>query len=240
MPFGKETQFLDREIVIANKNQELHGILSLPSDPQGIILFSHGSGSSRLSPRNNYVAHVLHRAHFATLLVDLLTEGEEKNRKNVFDLNLLSDRLLLVQKWVFENIQIANLKMGLFGASTGAGAALIAAAKEPHNIHAIVSRGGRPDLAGDHLSQVQAPTLLLVGSLDQEVINLNRKAMKEMKCEKELQVIAGASHLFEEPGKLEKVAQRATMWFHQHLQQQSAGASRTATPNFVDLHHNQH
>ncbi len=196
----------------------LAGTLRRPdASPRAIVVFAHGSGSSRLSPRNNYVASALGDAGFATLLFDLLTEEEGADRSNVFDIGLLADRLTLAAEWISRQQALRSLPLGSFGASTGAAAALIAAARRPELCVAVVSRGGRPDLAGAALSQVRAPTLLIVGGDDQEVLELNREAARQLRCEKELAVVPGATHLFEEPGTLESVVELARRWFRDHL-----------------------
>ncbi|WP_280150914.1 alpha/beta fold hydrolase [Piscinibacter sp. XHJ-5] len=195
----------------------LQGLLGVPAQARGIVLFAHGSGSGRLSPRNQRVATALRRAGIATLLLDLLTEDEENDRANVFDIELLAQRLGEATDWVHLNADTALLPLGYFGASTGAGAALMAAAQPRHRPAAIVSRGGRPDLAGDALEEVRAPTLLIVGSHDPQVLELNRRAMARMRSEKVLSIVPGATHLFEEPGTLDEVTRLATAWFHQHL-----------------------
>lgn len=193
------------------------GLLGLPAtSPRGIVLFAHGSGSSRLSPRNIFVAEALQHAGFATLLFDLLTEEEEANRANVFDILLLAERLDQAATWVADNAAVRNLPVGLFGASTGAAAALRAAAGR-HDVGAIVSRGGRPDLAADALAKVTAATLLVVGGDDPEVLALNQAAYRRLRCERQLAVVPGASHLFEEPGALESVVALARAWFLRHL-----------------------
>jgi dienelactone hydrolase len=217
-----------QEVVISAGNVELEGELSLPSSPRGVVLFAHGSGSSRHSPRNRYVAGVLQEAGLATLLLDLLTPREEMADLETaalrFDIDLLSTRLIHATEWLEENPDTADLNIGYFGASTGAAAALVAAAELPQ-VAAIVSRGGRPDLAGDSLERVQAPTLLIVGGDDVAVLELNREAMRHLHCEKRLEIIPGASHLFEEPGKMEEVARLARLWFEGHLgvKQQTPG-----------------
>ncbi len=196
----------------------LAGTLRLPgASPRGIVVFAHGSGSSRLSPRNNFVASALGDAGLATLLFDLLTEEEAADHRNVFDIGLLADRLVLAAEWVTQQQGARDLPLGYFGASTGAAAALIAAAREPQLCAAVVSRGGRPDLAGAALPRVRAPTLLIVGGDDPEVLELNREAARQLLCEKELAVVPGATHLFEEPGTLEAVVKLARRWFSDHL-----------------------
>lgn len=195
----------------------LDGILRLPADPCGVVVFAHGSGSGRLSPRNNFVANHLQQAGLATLLLDLLTEEEADDRRKVFDIDLLADRLLLAKSWVETGQRTRGLPSGYFGASTGAGAALQAAAREPANIKAIVSRGGRPDLAEPYLPSVTAPTLLIVGGHDEPVIEMNQTAYDFLTCEKKLIIIPGATHLFEEPGTLEQVAEQAGKWLRQYL-----------------------
>jgi putative phosphoribosyl transferase len=197
------------------------GDLTLPINARGVVIFAHGSGSSRLSSRNRFVAGVLQRSKLATLLLDLLTAEEEqidlRTRRLRFDIELLATRLVEVTKWLAEHSEVGRLPLGYFGASTGAAAALIAAAQLPHSIRAVVSRGGRPDLAGPALPKVKAPTLLIVGGDDYPVIDLNKKALNELQCEKRLEIVPGATHLFEEPGTLEQVAGLATNWFENHL-----------------------
>ena len=199
----------------------LEGNLNIPENPRGVILFAHGSGSSRHSPRNQFVAQVLHKAGFATFLIDLLTAGEEERDWQTghlrFNIDLLSQRVKGATNWLTVNPATANLKIGYFGASTGAAAALVAAAEHPLAVGAVVSRGGRPDLAGSSLTAVQAPTLLIVGSKDTQVIELNRMALSLLKGEKQIEIIPGATHLFEEPGALEQVAQLASQWFTRYL-----------------------
>ncbi len=198
-------------------NITLDGILGLPADPRGLVIFAHGSGSGRLSPRNTFVARHLQQVGLATLLLDLLTEEEADDRRKVFDIDLLADRLLLAKGWVETEGRTRGLTIGYFGASTGAGAALQAAAREPTNVKATVSRGGRPDLAVSYLPSVTAPTLLVVGSHDEPVIEMNQAAYELLTCEKKLVIIPGATHLFEEPGTLEQVAEHAGKWFEQYL-----------------------
>ncbi len=193
----------------------LEGILGVPEAASGIVLFAHGSGSSRLSPRNSYVAEALREAGLGTLLFDLLTEDEAENRAHVFDIRLLAERLEMAARWIVR--ERTGLPLGLFGASTGAAAALVAAAAMPDAVGAVVSRGGRPDLAGPALPKVAAPTLLIVGGDDPEVLDLNREALAELRCTKRLDIVPGATHLFEEPGKLDQVIDLARGWFRTHL-----------------------
>ncbi len=199
----------------------LSGNLMIPAGAQGIVLFAHGSGSSRNSPRNRHVARVLNDAGLATLLFDLLTSKEElidrHSRQLRFDIGLLASRLKGATDWICEHPTTRMLNIGYFGASTGSAAALIAAAEKPDVISAIVSRGGRPDLAGTALTRVQAPTLLIVGSNDPIVIDLNQDAFAQISTEKQLEIVPGATHLFEEPGTLEQVAQLASQWFQKYL-----------------------
>ena len=194
----------------------LQGRLCLPAPPTGLVLFAHGSGSSRHSPRNAHVASVLHEAWIGTLLFDLLTEQEATDRVNVFDVALLAERLLAAVRFVGGLEQTRHLPLGLFGASTGAAAALIASAAEPR-VLAVVSRGGRPDLAGRKLRVVHAPTLLIVGGDDTDVLELNRRALAELDCEKQIAIVPGATHLFEEPGTLDEAARLAAEWCARHL-----------------------
>jgi putative phosphoribosyl transferase len=195
----------------------LAGELTVPDSARCVVLFAHGTGSSRLSPRNRYVAGVLQRSGLATLLLDLLTEAEEladqERRQLAFDIPLLAGRLVAAMEWLGEDGRTARLPIGLFGASTGAAAALVAAADRPGEVLAVVSRGGRPDLAGRALGQVRAPTLLLVGGRDRLVLELNRSAAEQLSAEHRIEVIDGATHLFEEPGALERVAELARAWF---------------------------
>ena len=207
----------DDEIVVEAAGVAVGGRLTVPQQPRGIVVFAHGSGSSRHSPRNRYVAEVLQAARLATLLFDLLTEAEERDRSNVFDIGLLAARLVDVTTWLRSARDVAGLQVGYFGASTGAGAALRAAADPRADVFAVVSRGGRPDLAGDFLAEVTAPTLLIVGSRDDVVLDLNRQAAAAMSAECEVAVVDGATHLFEEPGTLEQVAVLAREWFRDHL-----------------------
>jgi pimeloyl-ACP methyl ester carboxylesterase len=199
----------------------LEGNLTVPSGAKGAVLFAHGSGSSRFSPRNQYVAKFFNAQKIGTLLFDLLTNEEDQEDIETaeyrFNINLLAERLIGATEWLNKDPDTKNIVFGYFGASTGAAAALIAAAKLPNDIAAVVSRGGRPDLAADYLPRVVAPTLLLVGGLDTVVIELNRQAMEQMSAEKKLVIIPGATHLFEEPGKLEEVAKLSTDWFLRYL-----------------------
>ncbi len=199
----------------------LEGSLTLPEGAQGIVLFAHGSGSSRHSPRNRYVAQVLSDAGLATLLIDLLTANEEAaerwTRHLRFNIGLLAERLVGATDWLKHNSEAEHLRIGYFGASTGAGAALVAAAERPKDIGAIVSRGGRPDLAGSALARVQAPTLLIVGGYDLPIIKMNQEALDQLHVAKQLTIVPGATHLFEEPGTLEEAARLASLWFGQYL-----------------------
>jgi dienelactone hydrolase len=207
---------------------ELEGGLAVPDGTHGVVLFAHGSGSSRHSPRNQHVARVLREAGLGTLLIDLLTPDEESidqyTRHLRFDIELLAMRLIGATDWLRQNPLTHELGIGYFGASTGAGAALMAAAERPDVVRAVVSRGGRPDLAGPALMRVHAPTLLIVGGADAPVIDLNERAMGLLKVEKELRIIPGATHLFEEPGALEGVARLAADWFARHLAPAHAGS----------------
>jgi pimeloyl-ACP methyl ester carboxylesterase len=195
----------------------LPGILAIPEDPRGLVIFAHGSGSSRFSPRNALAARRHHTANFATLLFDLLTHTESADRRNVFDIPLLAIRMGEAISWKRTERQISKLPVGLFGASTGAAAALAAAAAHPGEVAAVVSRGGRPDLAADALAHVRAPTLLIVGSEDHDVLLLNQEARDRMRCQTDLLIIPGAGHLFEEPGTLDRALTGAVSWFMSHL-----------------------
>jgi putative phosphoribosyl transferase len=214
---GADALGVQREVKIPAGTATLDGDLRVPSRAVGLILFAHGSGSSRFSPRNRFVADVMNRAGFGTLLFDLLTERESQERANVFDIPLLADRLIFGMRWTQAQPETRDSKIGLFGASTGAAAALIAAAKLPESVGAVVSRGGRPDLAGRFLAQVEAPTLLIVGGNDREVLDLNRVAASHLRAECEIAIIPGAGHLFEEPGTLEEAARAASLWFVRFL-----------------------
>lgn len=195
----------------------LPGDLSIPPRAVGLVLFAHGSGSSRLSTRNRWVAQQLQQHGLATLLFDLLTEKEAEDRRLVFDIPLLAQRVAKAMRWAEQREELAGLRLGLFGASTGAAAALVAAAQKPQRVAAVVSRGGRPDLALAWLPHVQAPTLLIVGGRDEEVLALNRQALSLLRGHKRLEVVPEATHLFEEPGTLDSVAALAAEWFEQHL-----------------------
>jgi putative phosphoribosyl transferase len=197
-------------------DQALEGDLAIPPVPCGLIIFAHGSGSSRRSPRNVFVASSLQHRGFATLLFDLLTEDEAADRANVFDIGLLARRVRDAVLWSIMDTEIAGLPIGLFGASTGAAAALVAAAEPSSPVAAVVSRGGRPDLAGAALDHVRAPVLLIVGGEDTVVLYLNRNALRRLACTKQLDIIPGATHLFEEPGTLEAVVNHASAWFATH------------------------
>ena len=209
------------EMKIPVGNVVVEGTLTLIPDAKGVVLFAHGSGSGRFSPRNQHVAKEFNKANIGTLLFDLLTKEEEEEdivtAEYRFNIDLLAKRLIGVTEWLRHDPKTRRLPLGYFGASTGAAAALIAAAKLPNAIAAVVSRGGRPDLAGEYLPGVAAPTLLLVGGLDTEVIELNQEAMDQMTAEKKLVIVPGATHLFEEPGTLEQVAKLSTEWFLRYL-----------------------
>jgi putative phosphoribosyl transferase len=214
------------EVKIHAERAVLSGNLNIPEDAVALVLFAHGSGSSRHSPRNQFVARTLNDAGLATLLFDLLTQEEEtidlQTREHRFDIHLLAERLVHATKWAKQQPQTCDFRIGYFGSSTGGAAALVAAVDVPQDVGAVVSRGGRPDLASDALPKVQAPTLLIVGGNDDIVIELNEQARDRMHCEVKLQIIPGATHLFEEPGALEKVANLASDWFVKHIE--SAGA----------------
>jgi dienelactone hydrolase len=204
----------------------LGGSLAIPDNASGLVIFAHGSGSSRHSPRNQYVARVLGEAGLGTLLFDLLTAEEERAEAHTrhlrFNIPFLAERLIGVTRWALDQMKPRELNIGYFGSSTGAAAALVAAAKLSDLVAAVVSRGGRPDLAGEALEEVKAPTLLIVGGEDREVIKLNNEASRQLQVEKALRIIPGASHLFEEPGALESAAQLASEWFSQHLRQKAS------------------
>ena len=209
------------EVEISAAGAVLSGNLTIPENAMGLVLFAHGSGSSRHSPRNQFVAHTLNRAGLGTLLFDLLTPEEEAldvhTREHRFNIGLLAERLVHATKWARQQDETRDLRIGYFGSSTGGAAALVGAAELPQDVGAVVSRGGRPDLAGDALPRVQASTLLIVGGNDEVVIDLNEMARDQMRCEVKLEIIPGATHLFEEPGTLEHVAKLASDWFSLHL-----------------------
>ncbi|RMH44274.1 MAG: alpha/beta hydrolase [Alphaproteobacteria bacterium] len=213
----KKTQEWPVEVEVRRTGDMLPGDLCLPEGARGLVIFAHGSGSSRLSPRNRMVAEALCSAGLATLLFDLLTPREAADRRNVFDIPLLAERVTDAIAWARHDPDVSSLPLGLFGASTGAAAALVAAAAEPEAVGAVVSRGGRPDLADGALGAVRAPTLLIVGGNDFGVIELNEAAFARLRCPKRLEIVPGATHLFEEPGALEEVVRLATDWFLRHL-----------------------
>lgn len=206
----------DEQVRIPSDSILLEGTLTVPAGAKGIVLFAHGSGSSRLSPRNIYVAKALQKAGIGTLLFDLLTDEEAADRENVFDIDFLGHRLVDVTRWLRSQAKFAKYPIGYFGASTGAAAALVAAARDS-SIRAVVSRGGRPDLAMKCLHRVKAPTLLIVGGADSPVIEMNQEAFERLRCEKAMKIVPGATHLFEEPGTLEEVVRLARDWFTKHL-----------------------
>ncbi|HXG94063.1 MAG TPA: dienelactone hydrolase family protein [Blastocatellia bacterium] len=213
---------LERAARITSGEAVLEGELKVPANATGVVLFAHGSGSSRHSPRNQFVARVIREAGVGTLLFDLLTREEESvdviTRHLRFDIDLLARRLLDATNWIEKQDDTGHLRIGYFGSSTGGGAALVAAASAGEKIGAVVSRGGRPDLAGPALPRVASPTLLIVGGRDFGVIELNEEAYAQLRCEKEMKIVPGATHLFEEPGALEQVARLAADWFNKHLQ----------------------
>jgi putative phosphoribosyl transferase len=220
--FRKATEGGSEQIVrVLAGRSTLEGNLVVPDGARGVVLFAHGSGSSRHSPRNRYVAEALRQGPLGTLLVDLLTPEEEavdlRTAHLRFDIGLLAERLVAATDWLGEHPATGQLRVGYFGASTGGGAALVAAAQRPEAVGAVVSRGGRPDLAGAALPRVRAATLLIVGGRDIPVIGMNEEALAELRCEKRLEIVPGATHLFEEPGALEEVARLARAWFELHL-----------------------
>ena len=220
-----------RTLKLPVSDAELAADLLLPDDAIGLVVFAHGSGSSRLSPRNLQVAHYFNELGLATLLFDLLTASEERvdrlSAEYRFDIPRLSQRLVGVLDWLAGNAELGALRIGLFGASTGAAAALIAASQRPQTVHAVVSRGGRSDLAGAALAQVRAPTLQIVGGADPQVLRLNREVSKQLQCEQQLAVVPGATHLFEEPDALEQVALLAGDWFCRHLRGGGGGVTNS-------------
>jgi putative phosphoribosyl transferase len=220
---------IEQKVHITSDSVELNGELAIPPHASGLVVFAHGSGSSSLSPRNQFVAQELRRSGVGTLLFDLLTEEEAQDRENVFDIDFLAHRLCDATRWLRRRSDTRDYALGYFGASTGAAAALVAAAQD-ETIGAVVSRGGRPDLAIRHLAGVQAPTLLIVGGNDYGVIELNEKAYRVLRCEKSLKIVPGATHLFEEPGTLEEVAKLAAEWFRRHLEPGTAAATEPGAP----------
>lgn len=212
---------MTNEIVIPSADARLHGFVETPPGALGLVVFAHGSGSSRLSRRNQHVARALYSIGFATLLFDLLTQDESSDRARVFDIPLLARRLAGAVAWAREAPFIIGLPIGLFGASTGGAAAIVAAADDPA-VAAVVSRGGRPDLAGEALDRLTAPTLLIVGAEDRQVLALNQEASARMRCPHQLEIVEGATHLFEEPGALEAVADLAGQWFVRHVGHRAA------------------
>ena len=224
-------------VKLTRESLSLEGILGLPAQALGIVVFAHGSGSGRFSPRNNFVARKLQQGRVATLLIDLLTPDEAEDRSKVFDIDLLADRVLWAKAWLEQDGRTKGLDVGYFGASTGAGAALQAAARDPLSIRAIVSRGGRPDLAEPYLSSVTAPTMLIVGGDDEPVIEMNRAAYRLLTCPKRMVIVPGASHLFDEPGTLEKVAEHARIWFQQYFRAASPRAQAHKQRSVLDENH---
>jgi putative phosphoribosyl transferase len=214
----------ERELAIPSGERTLRGILSLPSGARAVVVFAHGSGSGRQSPRNQFVARALQEAGLGTLLLDLLEEDESEDRRKVFDIALLTERLQSAADWLAQQPETHSLRLGYFGASTGAGAALLAAARRPETVGAVVSRGGRPDLAAEELPGVEAPTLLIVGGNDEIVVDLNRRAFDLLRAPKQLDIVPGATHLFPEPGALDEVARLATQWFLRFLVPDSSAA----------------
>lgn len=217
----------EQPVTVTAGRVRLQGILGLSEQPAGVVLFAHGSGSGRLSPRNTFVARTLQEGGLATLLLDLLEEQEAEDRRKVFDIDLLADRLVAATGWLSQHPTTQGLRLGYFGASTGAAAALQAAARSPQLVTAVVSRGGRPDLAGPSLPNVTAPTLLIVGGDDFPVIRMNQDALALLTCPKELVIVPGATHLFEEPGTLEQVAELALRWFRRYFAPGSSREERT-------------
>lgn len=222
MPAQESSPRRERTVEIPSDGHWIRGILTTPIPARGVVVFAHGSGSGRFSPRNQFVARALQDVGLATLLIDLLEDDEAEDRRKVFDIELLADRLRTAGLWLGDDGETQNLPLGYFGASTGAGAALVAAARDPGRVASVVSRGGRPDLAWDDLPDVDAPTLLIVGGRDEVVIELNQKALSALRCDKKLEIVPGASHLFSEPGALEQVARLAADWFVQTLKAQTS------------------
>jgi putative phosphoribosyl transferase len=226
MPRHADARATSESVHVPVGDRWLTGDLGVPVPVHGLVVFAHGSGSSRHSPRNRQVAQALHALGLGTLLFDLLSADEAADRANVFDIGLLSTRLSSATAWLRTQPEAAGLPIGYFGASTGAAAALSAAAEPDNEIGAVVSRGGRPDLAIDRLGRVRTPTLLIVGSDDDVVLELNRQAAARMPCERKIEIVLGATHLFEEPGALEAVARLAGAWFVRHLAPSASAASR--------------
>ena len=224
---------MTQQVHIPSDSVQLDGELTIPQHAIGVVLFAHGSGSSRLSPRNQFVAEALQKAGVGTLLFDLLTEEEAQDRENVFDIDFLAHRLADATRWLRQRSDTGNYPLGYFGASTGAAAARVAAAKDK-SLGAVVSRGGRPELAIRHLAGVRAPTLLIVGGHDFGVIELNEKAYRVLRCEKSLKIVPGATHLFEEPGALEQAAELAAGWFRRHLKGHAAVDAETDPIVYAD------
>ena len=212
-----ETHVTEQEVAIRAGNATIRGTLRLPKGVVAVVVFAHGSGSGRHSSRNQYVARFLEEGGFGTLLLDLLEPAEAEDRSKVFDIALLAGRLQAAAEWLASQPETRGLRLGYFGASTGAGAALMAAARAPESVGAVVSRGGRPDLAGDALNRVTAPTLLIVGGGDEIVLELNHQAFDQLTCSRQIDIVPGATHLFPEPGALEAVARMAREWFHHYL-----------------------
>ncbi len=213
--------FKTREVIIRCAQRRMLATLSIPSGAQAVVAFAHGSGSGRFSARNQFVASVLQKAGLATLLLDLLEDEEAEVQQNVFDIELLASRLNDAANWLRDDVDTRGMTLGFFGASTGGAAALLAESQNPKRVGAIVSRGGRPDLAGNALEQVSAPTLLIVGGNDGAVVELNERAFQRLRCPKEIVVVPGATHLFPEPGTLEEVARLARNWFSRYLLSES-------------------
>jgi len=231
LPYAEDR--LERTVTLPAGRVTLEGTLGIPGDARGIVLFAHGSGSSRFSPRNRYVARIFREAGLGSFLLDLLSPGEEEvdeiTRHHRFDIEMLADRLVAAIDWLGQQNETRDMPIGLFGASTGGGAALVAAARRPDRVGAVVSRGGRPDLAGAALPRVEAPTLLIVGELDEQVIELNELARDQMRNEVRMEIVPGATHLFEEPGTLDEVARLSRDWFLERLEatrMQGAGSAR--------------
>ena len=218
------SRIVSEKTIVSVGPRALEGFLRLPPNPLGLVIFAHGAGSSHLSTRNNYVAEELGKRAIATLLFDLLSEEEARDRANVFDIPLLSTRMIEAIAWTRSSPDVSTLPIGLFGSSTGAAAALVAAAQDPAEVQAVVSRGGRPDMAGEALSKVRAPVLLIVGGADYQVIELNEFAAKRLACPYEFEIVPGATHLFEEPGTLERVVDLAGDWFASNLAHAGAGS----------------